>query len=163
MHAAWSLQSFNVGMYPARADHGHMIRGDGAACANCILKATARLHQIDNSCINSSVRQGLHAESSKMKVFLLSLLLLLPLLATGAHVEFSSKYPFQKVLFDGQGQFYGLYWNYSITAGTIHFAVNVSTTGWVGFGVSPNGQMPGSDVVIGWVAADGKSYFHVIF
>ena len=86
---------------------------------------------------------------------------LLPLLATGAHVELSSKYPFQKVLLDDQGQFYELYWNYSVAAGTIHFAVNVSTTGWVGFGVSPNGQMPGSDVVIGWVAAGGKSYFHV--
>ena len=88
---------------------------------------------------------------------------LLPLLATGAHVELSSKYPFQKVLLDEQGQFYELYWNYSVAAGTIHFAVNVSTTGWVGFGVSPNGQMPGSDVVIGWVATGGKSYFHVSF
>ena len=99
-----------------------------------------------------------------MKISTLSLLLsLLPLLATSAHVELSSRYPFQKVLFDDQEQFYGLYWNYSIAAGTIHFAVNVSTTGWVGFGVSPNGQMPGSDVVIGWVAANGKAYFHVIF
>ena len=93
--------------------------------------------------------------------FSISLILLLPLLATGAQVELSSKYPFQKVLFDDQGQFYGLYWNYSVAAGTINFAVNVSTTGWVGFGVSPNGQMPGSDVVIRWVAADGKTYFHV--
>ena len=88
--------------------------------------------------------------------------LFLPLLATGAHaVELSSRYPFQKVLFDDRGQFYSLYWNYSTAAGTIHFAVNVSTTGWVGFGVSPNGQMPGSDVVIGWVADDGKTYFHI--
>ena len=99
-----------------------------------------------------------------MKMSALSLLLsLLPLMATSAHVELSSRYPFQKVLFDDQGQFYGLYWNYSIAAGTIHFAVNVSTTGWVGFGVSPNGQMPGSDVVIGWVAANRKAYVHVIF
>ena len=97
-----------------------------------------------------------------MKLTLLDFLLcLLPLLVTGVQVELSSKYPFQKVLFDDQGQFYGLYWNYSVAAGTIHFAVNVSTTGWVGFGVSPNGQMPGSDVVIGWVATDGKSYLYV--
>ena len=97
-----------------------------------------------------------------MEISALSLLLcLLPPLATGAHVELSSKYPFQKVLFDDLGQFYGLYWNYSIAARTIHFAVNVSTTGWVGFGVSPDGQMPGSDVIIGWVAADGRTYFHV--
>ena len=97
-----------------------------------------------------------------MKISALSLLLgLMPVLATGAHVELSSKYPFHQVLYDDLGQFYGLYWNYSIAAGTIHFAVNVSTTGWVGFGVSPNGQMPGSDVVIGWVADDGSTYFHV--
>ena len=97
-----------------------------------------------------------------MEIAALSLLLcLLPLLATGVHVKLSSKYPLHKVLFNDLGQFYGLYWNYSITAGTIHFAVNVSTTGWVGFGVSPNRQMPGSDVVIGWVAADGQTYFHV--
>ena len=99
-----------------------------------------------------------------MALLMLSLLILVPLLIDGAHTfEFSARYPFQSVLFDDQGHFYGLYWNYSIGAGTIHFAVNVSTTGWVGFGVSPNGQMPGSDVVIGWVAADGQRtvYFHV--
>ena len=108
------------------------------------------------------MQKGTEGSYVKMKLSSLSLLLcLLPLLATGAHVKLSSKYPFQKVLFDDQGQFYGLYWNYSVAAGTIHFAVNVSTTGWVGFGVSPNGQMPGSDVVIGWIAADGKVYFHV--
>ena len=45
----------------------------------------------------------------------------------------------------------------------IKFAVNVSTTGWVGFGLSPNGQTPGSDVVIGWVSLDNGSEvtFHV--
>ena len=97
-----------------------------------------------------------------MALLLQSLLIFVPLSMGGAQtVDLSSKYPFQSVLFDDLGQFYGLYWNYSIAAGTIHFAVNVSTTGWVGFGVSPNGQMPGSDVVIGWVAADGRPHFHV--
>ena len=97
-----------------------------------------------------------------MKIIILSFLLSwVFLLAAGAHVDLSSKYPFKKSVFDDQGQSYELYWNYSIAAGTINFAVNVSTTGWVGFGVSPNGQMPGSDVVIGWIAADGKKYFHV--
>ena len=100
-----------------------------------------------------------------MALLVFSLLILAPLLIDGAHTsELRARYPFQRVLFDDQGQFYELYWNYSVAAGTIHFAVNVSTTGWVGFGVSPNGQMPGSDVVIGWVAAaDGQRtvYFHV--
>ena len=98
-----------------------------------------------------------------MKVFASAfLLILVPVLAAGAHVDLSAKYPFQQTLFNDLGQFYNLHWNYSTAAQTIHFAVNVSTTGWVGFGISPNGQMPGSDVVIGWVsAADGRSYFHV--
>ena len=46
---------------------------------------------------------------------------------------------------------YQLFGSYDLEEKTISFAVNVSTTGWVGFGISPNGQMPGSDVVIGWV------------
>ena len=58
---------------------------------------------------------------------------------------------------------YKLYWNYSLTAQTISFAVRVQTTGWVGFGVSPNGQMPGSDVVIGWIDSDGTAQFKVVF
>ena len=53
-----------------------------------------------------------------------------------------------------------LHWNFSVAERTIAFAVNVSTTGWVGFGVSPNGGMPNSDVVIGWVR-NGRVYFQV--
>ncbi|XP_065897525.1 putative DBH-like monooxygenase protein 2 isoform X2 [Dysidea avara] len=37
-------------------------------------------------------------------------------------------------------------------------AVRVQTTGWIGLGFSPNGQMPGSDVVIGWVDNTGKRF-----
>ncbi len=33
--------------------------------------------------------------------------------------------------------------------------------GYVGFGLSPNGGMTGSDVVIGWVLDDGTAVFHV--
>ena len=33
--------------------------------------------------------------------------------------------------------------------------------GYVGFGISPNGGMAGSDVVIGWVKDDGTAVFHV--
>ena len=89
------------------------------------------------------------------------LLIVAPLLAAAVHTDLSAKYPFHRTLFNDQGQYYGLYWNFSIAAKTIHFAVNVSTGGWVGFGVSPNGQMPLSDVVIGWVADGGRLYFHV--
>ena len=79
-------------------------------------------------------------------------------LSAAAHIDLQS-YPFSFVLHDEAGLFYVLHWN--VNSETINFAVNVSTTGWVGFGVSPNGQMPGSDVVIGWVSSEGETYFHV--
>ncbi|KAG8192031.1 hypothetical protein JTE90_025297 [Oedothorax gibbosus] len=40
----------------------------------------------------------------------------------------------------------------------IEFRVEVETHGYVGFGLSPNGGMAGSDIVTGWVK-DGKVYF----
>ncbi len=55
---------------------------------------------------------------------------------------------------------YALHWNFTFATESIYFGVNVSTTGWVGFGLSPNGMMPNSDVVIGWVYG-GETYFHV--
>ena len=70
--------------------------------------------------------------------------------------DLSAAYSFSATLSEG----YELYWNYNLTARTISFAVRVNTTGWVGFGFSPNGQMPGSDVVIGWVD-ESKVFFHV--
>ena len=56
---------------------------------------------------------------------------------------------------------YQLYWTFDNTQKTITFNVVVRTTGWVGFGLSPDGGMVGSDVVIGWIASDGSSHFHV--
>ena len=67
------------------------------------------------------------------------------------------EYRFSATLDEG----YTLHWNFDLERQTIAFAVNVSTTGWVGFGFSPNGQMPQSDVVIGWVDNDGNTQFHV--
>ena len=81
-------------------------------------------------------------------------------LGVAAH-DLEASYPFSAVLFDDQGQYYGLHWNFTRSTETIYFAVNVSTTGWIGFGLSPNGQMPGSDVVIGWVSNAGENFFHV--
>ena len=104
------------------------------------------------------------ARHTIMKAFSVAafLLVLSPLLVAGGHVDLSiGKYPFSRVLYNAEGQYYGLHWNFDIAAKTIRFAVNVSTVGWVGFGVSPTGQMPGSDVVIGWVADNGNTYFHV--
>ena len=73
-----------------------------------------------------------------------------------------SSYQFKAILnTEAEGGLYELYWNFDNDAETISFAVRVQTSGWVGFGLSPNGQMPDSDVVIGWVTADGETMFHV--
>lgn len=75
--------------------------------------------------------------------------------------NFSDIYPFKATLNTAEdGGLYELYWTFDNAAETISFAVRVQTTGWVGFGISPNGQMPNSDVVIGWVK-DGNTFFHV--
>ena len=86
------------------------------------------------------------------------LLALLPLVL-GAH-GLSNSYTFSTTLYDQDGDTYVLHWNFSPVERTIAFAVNVSTTGWVGFGISPNGGMVNSDIVMGWVS-NGRAYFHV--
>ena len=96
-----------------------------------------------------------------MKLYILLLVCSAVGLGAAAHVDLQAKYPFSAVLLDEGGQYYGLHWNFTRSTESIYFAVNVSTTGWVGFGLSPNGQMPGSDVVMGWVASTGESYFWV--
>lgn len=44
---------------------------------------------------------------------------------------------------------YRLYWNYTNTDFVAE--IHVKTLGWVSFGVSPNGGMDGSNVIVGWV------------
>ncbi|NWZ47550.1 MOXD2 protein, partial [Haliaeetus albicilla] len=41
------------------------------------------------------------------------------------------------------------------------FELQVRTTGWVAFGFSPHGELPGSDIVIGGVFPNGSIYFSV--
>lgn len=41
------------------------------------------------------------------------------------------------------------------------FEPQVHTTGWVAFGFSPHGELPGSDIVIGGVFPNGSIYFSV--
>ena len=71
--------------------------------------------------------------------------------------DLSSTYPFNAKLHEN----YTLYWSFDDDAQNIRFAVRVRTTGWVGLGLSPNGQMPQSDVVIGWVDGAGNTFFDV--
>ena len=84
------------------------------------------------------------------------LLVLLPIVLG----NLSRRYAFSTTLYDRGGDMYMLHWNFSTAERTITFAVNVSTTGRVGFGISLNGGMVNSDVVIGWVKS-GRAYFHV--
>ena len=78
------------------------------------------------------------------------------------HIDLDA-YPFNSVLrADNDGSpLYTLYWNFSTAEETITFAVKAKTNGWVGFGVSPNGGMVNSDVVIGWVNAEGQAFLQV--
>ena len=52
---------------------------------------------------------------------------------------------------------YYLLWNFTQT--DILIEVHAKTTGWLGFGISPNGGMDGSDVVIAWIDSNGKANF----
>lgn len=53
-----------------------------------------------------------------------------------------------------------LKWGYNDPLGSITFRLVVNTTGWVGFGFSPNGGMQGADIVMGGLGS-GRSYFAV--
>ena len=56
------------------------------------------------------------------------------------------------------GERYNVFWKYD--SATITFEIHAKTLGWVGFGLSPNGGMAGSDVIIAWVN-DGETFFSV--
>ena len=92
-----------------------------------------------------------------MKYVTSALVLLMSVQLCIASHDLSAEYSFSVALHDN----YTLYWNYDLTEKSISFAVRVRTEGWVGFGLSPTGQMPGSDVVIGWVDEQGNTSFHV--
>ena len=92
-----------------------------------------------------------------MRIF--HLLLLASLLAVSnctSHEDLLAIYRFNSEL----GVDYTVYWNFDLEQQNINFAVRVRTEGWVGFGLSLNGQMPYSDVVIGWVEGQ-QTYFDV--
>ena len=56
---------------------------------------------------------------------------------------------------------YTMFYTYDADLRILRIAVLVQTTGWIGLGISPNGQMPGSDVVMGWVDRNGKAFLQV--
>ncbi|XP_064398231.1 DBH-like monooxygenase protein 1 homolog [Halichondria panicea] len=84
-------------------------------------------------------------------VFFLALLLPAVL---AANIDLST-YPLTADLRPGS---YRLHWSFNVEEQSIRFAVNVSTTGWIGLGLSPTGGMPNSDIVIGWVNDQGQAF-----
>ena len=56
-----------------------------------------------------------------------------------------------------QPNIYYMYWNYTTT--DVLIELHVKTTGWIGFGLSPNGGMDGSDVIVAWLDSNGKANF----
>ncbi|KAI3363745.1 hypothetical protein L3Q82_001359 [Scortum barcoo] len=64
--------------------------------------------------------------------------------------------PFMEYL--DQNKLVCLKWGFDNLQGNITFKLVVNTTGWVGFGLSPNEDMVGSDIVMGGLGPSG-SYF----
>jgi hypothetical protein len=57
---------------------------------------------------------------------------------------------------------FSLKWNISDEEKIITFLCEVETKGWIGLGLSPNGGMKGSDLIIAWINDEnGQIYFHV--
>lgn len=57
-----------------------------------------------------------------------------------------------------QPNMYYMFWNYTST--DVLIELQVKTTGWIGFGLSPNGGMDGSDVIVAWLdKTSGKANF----
>ena len=50
-----------------------------------------------------------------------------------------------------------LYWNHNET--DITFELVSKHKGWISFGISPNGGMSGSDVIVAWLNSDGTHHF----
>jgi hypothetical protein len=91
-------------------------------------------------------------------MFFISVLVLYTLTQANSLQGISTTEPFNNSLTLDKGSNYFLFWNFNSTH--LIFEVRVKTRGYVGFGLSPNGNMFPSDVVVGWVK-DGKVFFKV--
>ena len=56
-----------------------------------------------------------------------------------------------------ENQFFKLYWT-DLPNDIIEFGIEVLSIGWIALGISPRGQMPNSDIALGWVDDNGKVY-----
>ena len=90
-----------------------------------------------------------------MKVFILKLILYLNAFSLSVSQQWM-----HSVVMDPLNK-YHLNWSFDDDKQQITFNVVVETRGWVGFGISPNGGMTGSDLIIGWIDHFGRTHFHV--
>jgi hypothetical protein len=71
-------------------------------------------------------------------------------------------YKHKQVITVASGVTFTVYFNPSTIAlednNTMSFAIEANTIGWLGFGFSPNGNMLGSEAVIGWVTPYGVEH-----
>ena len=72
-------------------------------------------------------------------------------------LEPSENYMFNVNIDEDDANLYKLFWNYSMQNEEILFEIHCKTLGWVGFGLSPTGNMVNSDIAIGWVDNNGKA------
>lgn len=75
------------------------------------------------------------------------------MLVNGQRRDLEAKYSFHLTL--NERPRYMLYWSVDLAKKEVSFAVDVNALGWVGLGLSKNGQMIGSDVVTAWITDDG--------
>lgn len=74
----------------------------------------------------------------------------------------SEDYTHSLVVDNDEPEQYHLYWKLVDNDEYLQFEVHCKTTGWAGFGLSPNGDMTGADIAIGWVDdITGKAHLRV--
>eukprot|EP01084_Bolivina_argentea_P235209 395854_1 len=88
---------------------------------------------------------------------MLSLFILITIIKLLFSSDISSWNEFDyNVYLDDKNQFQ-LFWT-EYTNNTIEFGLVVNATGWIALGLSPNSQMPHSDIIFAWVSDDNKIY-----
>lgn len=90
-----------------------------------------------------------------VNMFFLKIAILIGLLANLNALD-SDSYFVNNATLVGPDQ-YLLYWNYS--AIDITFKTVVKTNGWIGFGLSPNGDMANSDLIVAYLNQNGSINF----
>ena len=88
-----------------------------------------------------------------MNIVIISIILLLSLISSIHTVSsFSTDWSeeFDYATYIDENQLFKLYWT-NLVNDNIEFGIEVSATGWIALGISPRGQMPNSDIALGWV------------